>query len=190
MIRWFWEKIASATGAMLTGDKIREEIEAGNIKISDFSTDKLNPNSYNISTGSIIKMYRNITCIDLKNPETYQDTYTIDLGEDGVVLRPGHLYLIPTKEIIKADKYIPMITGRSSIGRLGISVHQEAGFGDIGYMGVWTMQLKVTYPTKIYPNLPIAQVYFLTSCGRVATIYRGKYQGSIDAVSSKWKNAG
>lgn len=186
MFKWLREKLMTWSGAMLTGAKIKEEISSGAIRVSEFDESKLNPNSYNISTGSYVKMYQDITIIDLKDPDTYKHVTEIKIPEEGMVLRPGNLYLIPTREIIETDRYIPLITGRSSIGRLGITVHQEAGFGDIGYKGVWTLQVRVTYPTRIYPNLPIAQVYFLTPSGRAAVKYHGRYQGSMYSVSSRW----
>lgn len=173
-------------GAMLTGRMIYEEVQAGRISITGFNVDYLNPNSYNITIGDKVSMYQNITAIDLKNKETYSGVTTLAIPEEGMVLRPGILYLIPTDEKIRTDYYIPLITGRSSIGRLGIAVHQEAGFGDLGYDGVWTMQIKVTYPTRIYPHIPMGQVYFLTPHGPVSELYRGKYQKSETVAPSKW----
>ena len=49
-----------------------------------------------------------------------------------------------------------------------------------------TLQLSVTYPTVIYPNLPICQVYFLTPVGRVTKLYRGKYAGATGSMASRW----
>lgn len=176
-------------GGVLTGHEINKQIREGRIYISDYDPNALNPNSYNLRCGDSVKVYRNITMIDLKDETTFSNTETFKIDPDeGFILRPGMLYLVPTKEMVKTDYYEPIITGRSSIGRLGIAVHQEAGFGDIGFGGVWTLQIKVTYPTKIYPNLPIAQVYFLTPHGKIDTLYKGKYQGAVDSVSSKPDN--
>lgn len=174
-------------GAMLTGNMICSEVEAGRIQISDFCYDQLNPNSYNIKIGDSIVVYEDVSVIDLKDPDSYKDTAKIKIPDTGFILRPGFLYLIPTGEKIETDYYIPLITGRSSIGRLGIAVHQEAGFGDIGYSGIWTLQMKVSYPTRIYPNIPMAQVYFLTPHGPISDLYCGKYNRSTDAAPSKWE---
>jgi dCTP deaminase len=175
------------TGGALTGDMIKQEVDAGRIQISDFDVKNLNANSYNIRCGDTFTVYMVPKVIDLHDPDTYKETKTFELGTDGTILRPGNLYLIPTKEIIGSKHYVPIITGRSSIGRLGIVTHKEAGFGDLGYYGVWTMQITVTYPTMIYPNDPIAQVYFLTPVGKTTRQYNGKYQGSKDAVPSRWR---
>ena len=71
------------------------------------------------------------------------------------------------------------------MGRAGISVHQEAGFGDIGYYGKWTLQVTVTYPTIIYPNMTIAQMYMVVPSGDIGKLYNGKYQGSDTARGSE-----
>ena len=177
-------------GGVLTGDMIKREVHKGKIKISDFDPVNLNGNSYNIRLGGKITVYRAIRVIDLHDPDTYKDTETYEIPEDGITLRPGTLYLIPTREIIGSNYYEPIITGRSSIGRLGIEIHREAGFGDIGFIGRWTMQVSVMYPIIIYPNEPIAQVYFLTPYGQITELYHGKYQGVHDVVPSLWKAAG
>lgn len=178
---------ANITAGVLTGVEIARQVSLGRISISDYTEKKLNPNSYNLSCGNTVTIYQEVTVMDLRNPETYSKTATFEIDpSEGFICRPGQLYLIPTAEIIKTNYYEPIITGRSSIGRLGIAIHQEAGFGDIGFDGKWTLQIKVTYPTKIYPNMQIAQVYFLTPCGDLSMLYHGKYQGARGAISSKW----
>ena len=173
-------------GGILTGDMIRKEVLAGNIRISDFDESNLNPNSYNIHLGGTVTVYKSIKVFDLHDPTTFANTETYDIGDGGVTLRPGTLYLIPTREAFGSSRYEPVITGRSSIGRLGIEVHKEAGFGDIGIHGQWTLHVSVTYPTIVYANDPIAQVYFLTPYGDITMLYDGKYQGAKGAVSSRW----
>lgn len=176
-------------GGILTGHQIRKDINSGRIEISDFDPKNLNPNSYNLSIGNIVRMYTNPIVFDLKDPRTYSELNDIELTDEGLVLRPGNLYLVGTKETVGSDYYEPIITGRSSIGRLGISVHQEAGFADIGYHGPLTLQIKVTYPTRIYPFLPIAQIYFLTPYGKISALYHGKYRDQSGPMASMWNAA-
>ena len=174
------------SGGILTGYMIEKEVAKGRIQISGFDKRLLNPNSYNLSIGDKVTVYDDIKTIDLKDPETYSKTNSFLMDDvDGMTLRPGVLYLVQTKEEIGSDYYEPIITGRSSIGRLGLSVHQEAGFADIGYHGHLTLQLKVTYPTIIYPGLVMCQVYFLAPYGKVKQLYRGKYKDS-NTPYTKW----
>ena len=174
-------------GGILTGDEINYRVHTGQIRISDYDKVNLNPNSYNIRCGDTVTVYKGIKVIDLHDPSTYNQTETFDIPDEGIILRPGTLYLVPTREIIGTDSYVPLLTGRSSMGLAGITVHQEAGFGDVGYHGRWTMQIKVTYPTIIYKGDPIAQIYFLTPCGMITELYHGKYQGSETGHATKWR---
>lgn len=60
------------TGAILTGDQIKEEIRLGNIEISGFDPDRLNENSYNVTLSPTIMTYdlkaTDDYILDVKNP--------------------------------------------------------------------------------------------------------------------------
>ena len=99
------------------------------------------------------------------------------------------LYLAQTMEYTETKKYIPCISGRSSIGRLGINVHITAGFGDIGFGGTWTLELFVINPIYVYPGMEIAQIYFFDPIQDYELgdyiLYNGKYQGQNVPTSSR-----
>ena len=114
------------------------------------------------------------------------ETIEFQIPEEGYVLQPGVLYIGRTVERTATDKFIPMINGRSSGGRLGISIHICAGFGDIGFDGTWTLEITVVEPVRIYPNEEIAQVCFFTPAGRKAKLYRGRYYKQEDATASRF----
>lgn len=172
-------------GGMVTGAELDRLVSTGDIVIEPYNKDNLNPNSYNLTIGNTIIIVDDSCVIDLRR-QNGKTNIVHEITEDGFLLVPNTLYLIATQERINTSKYIPIITGRSSIGRLGITVHQEAGFGDIGFSGNWTLQVKVTYPTIIYPNITMCQVYFLTPHGSTEMQYDGKYQNSKGAIPSKY----
>ena len=118
---------------ILSGKEIEREIKNGNIKIEPFDRSKINPNSYNLTLSDELVVYENKT-LDMKenNP-----TARLIISKEGLLLQPGRVYLARTIERTFTDKYVPMLEGRSSVGRLGISVHVTAGFGDIGFNGHW-----------------------------------------------------
>ena len=53
-----------------------------------------------------------------------------------------------------------MIEGRSSVGRLGLFVHVTAGFGDVGFCGFWTLEMFAVQPVRVYPGVPICQIFY------------------------------
>lgn len=127
--------------------------------------------------------YYNKTALDMKSKN---DLITFDIPENGYVLRPGVLYLGRTIERTKTDKFIPMIDGRSSIGRLGIWIHVSAGFGDVGFDGTWTLEITAIEPVRIYPNVEIGQVCFHKPYGDIENLYRGRYYKQEDATESRF----
>jgi len=175
--------------SILTGKQIIEEINSGNIEIEPFDINRINPNSYNMRIGDRLKVYRPAdpsTDMILDTRRTTNvaiDEFTIP--EDGFILRPGILYLGETVERTFSRKFIPIIDGRSSGGRLGIQIHMTAGFGDLGFNGIWTLEITVVHPVRIYPNDELCQVYFETPFGDYSYQYDGRYQNQTRATESR-----
>ena len=167
---------------MLTGQMILDEVRDGNIEISNFDPSRINPNSYNLTLNDTLLVYKESETLDFKKSNP---TNKIIIPEKGLTLYPGILYIGRTNEVCYTDKYIPMINGRSSIGRLGINVHITAGFGDIGWRGSWTLEISVIRPVKIYPNIEFCQVCYFTPYGDTGIQYDGRYQNQIDPTPSK-----
>ena len=165
---------------ILSGLKIAEEVKDGHIYISDFDEKQLNPNSYNLRMADEILTYEstpfdNDDILDMKRANSYMIE---KITESGFVMRPGKLYLARTMERTRTDCYVPMLEGRSSVGRLGIFIHATAGFGDVGFDGYWTLELSCVQPVRIYPGVEICQIYYHTIEGDFVPYISGKYQGN------------
>lgn len=131
----------------------------------------------------------NLVRSDNKCPiDMMKDNEVIEFSipEEGYILRPGILYIGRTVERTCSEKFIPMLDGRSSGGRLGISIHICAGFGDIGFDGTWTLEITVVEPVIVYPYKEIAQVSYFKPYGSIKKLYRGRYYGQEDATSSRF----
>lgn len=169
---------------ILTGNEIKKEIDEGNISISDFNEKQLNPNSYNLRLHNELLVYSNLP-LDMKKENQSEK---IIIPENGYLLEPDQLYLGRTIERTHTNYYVPILSGRSSTGRLGINVHATAGYGDIGFNGYWTLEIFVILPIVIYPCVEICQIYFNTIRGNVS-LYDGKYQNNIGIQKSEmWKD--
>lgn len=112
--------------------------------------------------------------LDVKEePETVK--FKID-PQAGWLLKPGIGYLMHTRERICTKKYVPIIDGKSSIGRLFMLVHWTAGFGDPGFDGNYTMEVSVLHPLRVYAGMKVAQIRFHTIAGS-PKLYDGNYTG-------------
>ena len=198
---------------ILTGKQIQDENGKG-LLISDFSPDRLNPNSYNLRLADEIAFYKSYPVEgrfkwDRKQNEEVElplcdqpildmakenPIKTIKISSGGYILRPGILYLARTMEYTETHKFVPMLEGRSSVGRLGISIHSTAGFGDIGFCGYWTLEISCVQPVRIYPGVEICQIYYHTidnspwNLHGLKTYENGKYQNNDGIQASMmWK---
>jgi dCTP deaminase len=158
---------------ILSGKEILRHI-GKEIIIEPFYENRINPNSYNLSLANELLVYEN-DILDMKIPNPSR---RIVIPESGLLLQPNKLYLGRTNEFTKTDRYVPMLEGRSSTGRLGLFIHITAGFGDIGFAGFWTLEIFCVQPVKIYPNVEICQIYYHDICGEFDLYSSGKYQNN------------
>jgi dCTP deaminase len=165
---------------ILSGKKIAEEQGKG-IKITPFNAHQINPNSYNLRLSDELAYYED-DVLDMKKKPTLK---TIQIPEEGFLLEPGKLYLGRTVEYTESDSYVPMLEGRSSIGRLGLNIHVTAGFGDVGFSGYWTLEMHCLQPIRIYPNVEICQIYYHTINGDYELYSSGKYANNQGIQESR-----
>lgn len=167
---------------ILTGQEIIKQQEKGSIKIYPFDQNRVNPNSYNVSLSDKIMIYDRGNLLDMKKDNPVKEFI---IPKTGIVLKPGILYLGRTVEYTESHEYAPMLEGRSSLGRLGLSMHITAGFGDIGFCGKWTLEMTVVEPLKIYPFIECCHLYFHKVIGNKDIKYNGKYQNAQNVDRSK-----
>jgi dCTP deaminase len=169
---------------ILTGPEITAAAADGRITISPFNENQVNPNSYNVRLGDTLLIYEDGVI------DAYRENATraITIDSSGWVLEPGQLYLGHTVEKVGSDIYVPLMFGRSSVGRLGLFVEITAPIGDIGFLGQWTLMLSPVRPLRVYPGMNIGQIMFFVSLGAI-DLYGGKYQGSAGPQASRyWKD--
>ena len=88
---------------MLTGSKIKEEIENKNIFIENFDESSLNPNSYDLHIQDKVLVY-DTDQNPILDTKAINPTRSIYIPEKGLILQPGKLYLLSTKENIWSEK--------------------------------------------------------------------------------------
>lgn len=157
---------------ILTGKEIGRQQELGGLHIEPFNPEQINPNSYNLRLADALLIYDR-TELDAAKPI---GTWEVPIPPEGLVLDPGIIYLGRTVERTETRDFVPMLEGRSSVGRLGLMVHITAGFGDIGFKGYWTLELHCVQPVRIYAGMEICQIYYHTAMGGVTPYSDGKYQ--------------
>lgn len=196
---------------ILSGPEILRQIELGSIEIDPFRKEHVNPVSVDLTLGDQVvvysewvethqapgmplgSMWETLSCVvDMKEE---QKVRKFKIGEQGILLQPGILYLMHTAERVLAKGHVPVLDGKSSIGRLGIMIHQTAGFGDPGFDGQYTLEVTTVHPVLIYAGVRFCQIRFHSICGEVASYqsHRSNYLGDLargPVPSRAWKMFG
>lgn len=159
---------------ILTGREIENQINKGSITIDPFDPARINPNSYNLSLAPELLVYKERE-LDMKVANA---TESIVIPEEGLLLEPNRLYLGRSAEYTATHNFVPMLEGRSSVGRLGLFVHVTAGFGDVGFKGYWTLEIFCVQPVRIYAGVEICQIYYHDVRGDIEEYASGKYQNN------------
>jgi len=164
---------------ILSGKMIRENL-GSDVVIDPFDPANLNPNSYNLTLHDEILTYEEVV-LDMRKPNRVR---RLTIPDSGLVLNPNQLYLGRTIERTETHNLVPMIEGRSSVGRLGLFVHVTAGFGDVGFCGYWTLEMFAVQPVRIYPRVAICQIFYHQISGDFQEYDSDKYQHNRDIQPS------
>jgi len=164
---------------ILSGLEIKKRL-GKDIFIEPYDESRLNPNSYNLRLHNELLVYEN----DILDMKRENKAKKLIIPEEGLLLQPNKLYLGRTIEHTRTESCVPMLEGRSSIGRLGLFIHVTAGFGDIGFSGFWTLEIFCIQPIKIYSGVEICQIYYHSVLGEYEKYTSGKYQNNHEVQPS------
>jgi dCTP deaminase len=164
---------------VLSGQEIQRQL-GQNILIDPFDETRLNPNSYNLTLHDELMVYEEVI-LDMRRNNRVR---RMSIPQEGLLLNANQLYLGRTVERTETHNLVPMIEGRSSIGRLGLFVHVTAGFGDVGFCGYWTLEMFAVQPIRIYPGVAICQIFYHDLCGSFTEYASDKYQHNSDIQPS------
>lgn len=117
---------------ILSRDDVYREIRSGNIRIDPFEKKNLGTNSLDVTLGE--------TFFWVAPNERFFGPIVIPTG-NYVYLPNGGTILAHTIERIYSDGIIVSLQARSTVGRCGITICRDAGFGDNRYDNHWTLEL-------------------------------------------------
>ncbi|MEI8095094.1 MAG: dCTP deaminase [Spirochaetales bacterium] len=158
---------------ILSGLEIQRRL-GKDIVIEPYEERLLNPNSYNLRLSDELLVYTE-PVLDMAKPNPFERR---SIPPEGLLLETGRLYLGRTLEFTGTENLVPMLEGRSSVGRLGLFIHVTAGFGDVGFRGFWTLEILCVQPVRIYAGVEICQIFYHTLEGDYVNYKSGKYQNN------------
>ncbi|MEK7184654.1 MAG: hypothetical protein AAB683_00765 [Patescibacteria group bacterium] len=202
----------------LSDKKIIEEIKNGDIIIEPFKKENLATSSYDVTLGEyyfreqkpnyFLNHYNiyNKKHTDYvwgtkaikaeKAEKVFKDFQSfewvgISPADKIILIEPGETILAHTNEFIGGKNHITtMMKARSSLGRNFIEVCKCAGWGDVGYVNRWTMEITNNsrhYAIPLVVGRRVAQLIFFETGPILKKDYTdtGKYQTHQDMKKMK-----
>lgn len=172
----------------LIDTEILAAIHKGEIVIDPFDAINIQPNSIDITLGDeFIWFLKSEDPIDPHIRES--DTTRGMLRTDAFIIHSHEFVLATTLERVELPKDIcAMLMGRSSFARLGLEVHQTAGWVDAGFRGNLTLELVNNNCRDIILKKgdKVGQlVFFRTEPCLVGYGVKGKYQDQKGVTPSR-----
>lgn len=178
--------------SLLSDHEIIREVGAGEIGIEPFEPNHVNPASYDLTLApEIAQAFTGTKALDVRRIEPgYTYRHTID-PEDGFVLRPGQFLLATSDEYVRIPRMLAArAEGKSSLGRIGLTIHVTAGYIDPGFEGQVTLEIVNHLPRPIIlrAGMRIAQLAFFRMSHTPNNVYgvAGHYQGQRGPTESRF----
>lgn len=216
------ENTSEKSGYSLLSDKrIIEHMGEGNIVIDPFVEENLGTASYDVSLGRYHYreqgpdteriIYSPWSETDVRKvwgePQTaviaseHFPSNNMDIPEginesdEVIMIKAGETILCHTEEFLGGRNVVTtMMKARSTVGRNFIEVCKCAGWGDVGYINRWTMEItnnSMRYTIPLVVGRRIAQLAFFEVGVTLGGDYslKGKYQSTTDLEELRrgWK---
>lgn len=169
--------------------QIEKEIDRGNIKITPFERDNIQPNSLDVRLGNSFGKYEG-GAIDVADPKTFEiQSYK---APSTTIPARGFLLAETNEKVTLPPNIVATIEGKSSLARLGLSLHQTGGWIDAGFSGTITLELfnANSVPIRLYAGMKIGQLVF-EKTEKCHTPYNkkagAKYNNQIGATPSRYR---
>lgn len=155
---------------------VEKAVKEGDIVLKPFDRKRLQPASYDIRLGNAFHL-SDIYATAFIDPQKRIFGKTTELkvkDGDEFILRPGISVLAASKEFFGSYKYLIQLSGKSSLARIGLMVHNTAGIINPGHFLHITLELtnQNTVPIVLRPGMDIAQLTFSTLSSPPKQSYR------------------
>lgn len=174
---------------------IKLGLERGKIKIDPFDESQIQPASVDLRLGNVFYWFKENVGAYIDPRKSVTDLMQrYEVKESGfLLLNSGCFMLGSTKErITLGNNVVSRIEGKSSLGRLGLTVHSTAGFIDPGNTDLsLTLELfnQSPLPIKLYVGMWICQLSFQYTDSPCIVPYgpkrNSRYYGDHEPVPSK-----
>ncbi|MGA5598374.1 dCTP deaminase [Streptomyces cellulosae] len=148
---------------MLADWQIKQALyDEGHLDISPYDPARLQPASVDLLLDQFVRILDVPASGEIDVADVPEGHTTLhEIGEDGWLMQPGDFLLGSTVERVTLPGGLAArVEGKSSLGRLGLTVHVTAGFIDPGFTGQITLEIANLsgVPVRLRRLMPIAQL--------------------------------
>lgn len=182
---------------ILCDRQIKTAVISGQIGITPFDPDLIQPASIDVRLGSMMRRMENdpqycdqTIDLSLPLPENMTNLWEFKVAP----IYPGEFMLAHTMEKFKIPSFLcARLEGKSSLGRLGLLVHATAGFFDPGFEGEATLELynATQFTYLLHPGMRIGQMAFQKMDAVPSNLYGSAgnhYQGQSGPQPSRYQH--
>ena len=219
LIGWYRYCATLRKGSILSDSEILAEL-GRDVIIEPFNRPQLGPNSYDVTLGAYYfepQLKSLPTYFHAENPShtikywgvnnkmgfgskramlivtlDEAEKYGVNIDDEIIIIPPGHVILGHTNEFIGGRHHITTsLHSRSTMGRSCMSICKCSGFGDIGYVNRYTLEIENhgLVPAVLKVGQRVGQIAFHRT-GDVLVSYekRGQYQitSNIKKLIATW----
>lgn len=164
---------------------IKKGVESGVLTIEPFNVNQLQLASYDVTLGNEFEVVdRHAIVASDPSRKIYPATRKLMIPDDGeFVLHPGENVLGKQREFIGVDnEHLILLSGKSSLARIGLVVHNTAMLFNPGHHFFPTFELvnSSNIPIILRPGMQVAQILFARLTSKTSTSYDkiGRYDGA------------
>ena len=172
----------------LSDTDIKQAVEEKRIVIDEYDPSRVQPASYDVLLGSrfmLPESERDQVIDPVKGVEPHYRNYEVVDGEF-FVLHPSVSVLAQTKERFGSDEFLITLSGKSSLARIGLVIHNTAGIVNPGHYLNMVLELyNLSHvPIILRPGMPIAQLLF----SKLTSPPSKSYQDTGRYSEENWKS--
>ncbi|MDP3962534.1 MAG: dCTP deaminase [bacterium] len=167
----------------LSDTDIRKAVKKGEIVIKPFDEARLQPASYDVLLGNKFMTHNTQSTVAIDPVrKIFPEVKEIIVPDDSTfILHPGVSILGTSVDFFGSDKFLIHLSGKSSLARIGLIVHNTAGLINPGHFLNITFELcnLNSLPIILRPNMRIGQILFSELSSAPEKDYKttGRYHG-------------
>lgn len=163
----------------LSNNEIVKAVKDNTLTLENFDINRLQPASYDVLLGNRFKVF-NCEASEPSDPANkispIERSFRVPNGER-IMLNPGGYLLAETADFVGSSELLIHISGKSSLARIGLMIHNTAGIVNPGHFLQIVLEIsnQSNVPIILRPGMAIAQLLFTKLSSKPTKSYESEF---------------